>query len=60
MLPIENKMITPEAFGGWCGVINLGMTIATSLYAAVGFFGYLKFGDDVKGSITLNLPCADG
>lgn len=56
MLPIENKMKTPEDFGGWTGLINLGMTIAVALYAAVGFYGYLRFGDDVKGSLTLNLP----
>ena len=55
VLPIANKMKTPEDFGGWTGVINLGMTIATCLYAAVGFFGYLKYGDDIQGSITLNL-----
>ena len=60
VLPIENKMKTPEAFGGWCGVINLGMTIATVFYAAVGFYGYLKFGDEVQDSITLNLPPDQG
>jgi proton-coupled amino acid transporter len=57
VLPVENKMKTPESFGGWCGVINLGMAIAMAFYAAVGFFGYLRFGEEVQGSITLNLPC---
>jgi amino acid permease len=32
------------------------MVIVTCLYIAVGFFGYLKYGEDVLGSITLNLP----
>jgi len=50
-------MKTREAFGGWFGVIDLAMTIAMVLYAAVGFYGYLRFGDAVQGSITLNLPC---
>lgn len=50
-------MKTPQDFGGWTGVLNTGMVIVASLYTAVGFFGYLKYGEAVKkGSITLNLP----
>jgi proton-coupled amino acid transporter len=56
VLPIENKMKNSKDLGGWTGVLNLGMSIAIILYAAVGFYGYLRFGDDVKGSLTLNLP----
>lgn len=56
VLPLENNMKTPEAFGGWNGVLNTGMVIVASLYTAIGFFGYLKYGEHVKGSITLNLP----
>ncbi|KPJ06082.1 Proton-coupled amino acid transporter 4 [Papilio machaon] len=32
------------------------MTIVIGLYGVVGFFGYIRFGDDVRGSVTLNLP----
>lgn len=56
ILPLENNMKTPEDFGGWTGVLNTGMVIVASLYTAIGFFGYLKYGDYVRGSITLNLP----
>ncbi|GBP41420.1 hypothetical protein EVAR_36176_1 [Eumeta japonica] len=56
VLPLENNMRTPDAFLGWNGVLNTGMAIVGILYTAVGFFGYLKYGDDVQGSITLNLP----
>ncbi|XP_050082423.1 proton-coupled amino acid transporter-like protein CG1139 isoform X1 [Anopheles aquasalis] len=56
VLPLENNMKTPEDFGGWSGVLNTGMVIVACLYTAVGFFGYLKYGEAVKGSITLNLP----
>ncbi|XP_053612454.1 proton-coupled amino acid transporter-like protein pathetic [Plodia interpunctella] len=56
VLPLENNMKTPEDFGGWNGVLNTGMVIVASLYTAIGFFGYLKYGDHVLGSITLNLP----
>lgn len=55
VLPLENNMKNPEAFGGLTGVLNTGMVIVACLYTSVGFFGYLKYGDAVKGSITLNL-----
>lgn len=56
VLPLENNMKTPQDFGGMTGVLNTGMIIVACLYTAVGFFGYLKYGDNVLGSITLNLP----
>lgn len=52
-------MKNPEAFGGLTGVLNTGMVIVTILYTSIGFFGYLCFGNNVKGSITLNLPASD-
>ncbi|KAK9885665.1 hypothetical protein WA026_012428 [Henosepilachna vigintioctopunctata] len=60
VLPLENNMKTPRAFGGWNGVLNTGMVFTTCLYTAVGFFGYLKFGEKcVLGSVTLYLPAKD-
>ncbi|XP_016989339.1 proton-coupled amino acid transporter-like protein pathetic isoform X2 [Drosophila rhopaloa] len=56
VLPLENNMRTPQDFGGTTGVLNTGMVIVACLYTAVGFFGYLKYGEHVRGSITLNLP----
>ncbi|XP_055958605.1 neutral amino acid uniporter 4 isoform X3 [Patella vulgata] len=56
VLPTVNKMRHPPAFGGLRGVLNRGMVTVSCLYTAVGFLGYLKYGDDAKGSITLNLP----
>lgn len=55
VLPLENNMKNPEDFGGLTGVLNTGMVIVACLYTSVGFFGYLKYGESVKGSITLNL-----
>lgn len=55
VLPLENNMQNPEAFGGLTGVLTTGMTITAALYTATGFYGYLKYGDDVKDSVTLNL-----
>ncbi|OXA56591.1 proton-coupled amino acid transporter-like protein CG1139 isoform X2 [Folsomia candida] len=56
ILPLENKMKTPQDFGGCFGVLNISMFIVGLLYIAVGFFGYLKYGDAAVGSVTLNLP----
>ena len=49
-------MKEPEHFGGLTGVMNTGMVIVTAMYSAIGFYGYLKVGDSIQGSITLNLP----
>lgn len=56
VMPLENNMKTPQHFLGCPGVLNIGMFLVVSLYTGFGFFGYLKFGDEVQGSITLNLP----
>lgn len=56
VMPLENNMKTPTHFIGCPGVLNTGMGVVVSLYALVGFFGYLKYGDITEGSITLNLP----
>ena len=58
VLPLENKMRHPSYMRGWTGVLNTSMVFVACLYIAVGFYGYLVFGDDVgnKGSVTLNLP----
>jgi len=48
-----------EQFTKPLGVLNVGMTIVTSLILVMGFLGYLKYGDEVAGSLTLNLPQED-
>jgi proton-coupled amino acid transporter len=55
-MPLENNMKTPRSFGGWSGVLNRAMSLIIILYVGLGLFGYLKYGEDVEGSITLNLP----
>lgn len=59
VMPLENNMKTPQNFLGCPGVLNLGMFLVVSLYTGFGFFGYLKFGNNIQGSITLNLPQGD-
>lgn len=59
ILPLENNMKEPESFRGFSGILNMGMTLVVSMYAIIGFFGYWKYGENVAGSITLNLPPND-
>ena len=33
---------------GWNGVLNTSMVMVSCLYIAVGFFGYLKYGEVVR------------
>lgn len=56
VMPLENNMKTPTHFIGCPGVLNTGMFFVVLLYASVGFFGFLKYGDITQPSITLNLP----
>lgn len=59
VMPLENNMKTPTHFIGCPGVLNFGMFFVVLLYASTGFFGFLKYGDDIRPSITLNLPQDD-
>ncbi|KAL3266084.1 hypothetical protein HHI36_010270 [Cryptolaemus montrouzieri] len=60
ILPLENNMRTPVDFVGCNGILNTGQAFTTFLFIAIGFFGYLKYGDAcVLGSVTLYLPPTD-
>jgi solute carrier family 36 (proton-coupled amino acid transporter) len=56
VMPVENSMAKPQHFLGCPGVLNTAMGTVIVLYSVIGFFGYVRFGDAVKGSVTLNLP----
>lgn len=49
-------MKDPKRFGGWFGILSIGMAILVVLYILIGFFGYLKYGNESLGSVTLNIP----
>ncbi|XP_023028306.2 proton-coupled amino acid transporter-like protein pathetic isoform X1 [Leptinotarsa decemlineata] len=59
IMPLVNSMETPEHFTGLFGVLNQGMCGVTIIYIIMGFMGYLKYGPEVHGAVTLNLPIGD-
>ncbi|XP_011056048.1 PREDICTED: proton-coupled amino acid transporter 1-like isoform X3 [Acromyrmex echinatior] len=55
VLPLMNEMKKPSNFNKAFGVLNVGMVIVGVMFVTMGFLSYLKYGDDVAGSVTLNL-----
>jgi len=56
VMVIENRMQSPQHFIAWNGVLNSSCLVVLAIFAVTGFYGYLSFGDDVKDTVTLNLP----
>lgn len=55
-MPLENEMKSPQHFVGVTGILNRSMCVVIALYVGLGLCGYLKYGSEIKSSITLNLP----
>lgn len=51
-MPVEKKAKKPKDF---VPVMYGSIIFVVMLYVLVGLFGYLAYGDDIKGSVTLNL-----
>lgn len=56
IVSLENNMKHPAAYRKPFGVFNIGMVFITCLYAFTGLVGYIKYGENIQGSVTLNLP----
>ncbi|CAH0628749.1 unnamed protein product [Chrysodeixis includens] len=56
VMPIENTMKKPQNFLGCPSVLVVAMSAIVFLYGTLGMFGYLRYGNVLRGSITLNLP----
>lgn len=56
VLPLQNAMKKPKNFYRPAGVLNIGWLIVSTMFMVMGWLGYLKYGEEVQGSLTLNLP----
>ncbi|XP_011178902.2 proton-coupled amino acid transporter-like protein pathetic [Zeugodacus cucurbitae] len=59
ILPLRNKMRNPESFMSTFGVLNVTMAVITAIFIFTGIVGYMRWGEEVEGSITLNLNPED-
>ncbi|KAL4714478.1 hypothetical protein ACJJTC_017773 [Scirpophaga incertulas] len=59
VMPVENVMKKPKHFLGFPSVLVVAMSAIVFLYGTLGLFGYFRYGDVLRGSITLNLPIDD-
>ena len=46
----------PHQFHKPVGVLNVGLVIIIAFYFSIGFFGFVRYGMKVQGTITVNLP----
>lgn len=56
VLPLQNAMKDPHDFVRPLGVHNVGTVLIILIFTSFGFIGYLSYGENVAGSLTLNLP----
>ncbi|KAM3723948.1 putative amino acid transporter skat-1 [Dirofilaria immitis] len=56
ILPVENKLETPEDFLNNFGVLPTTMCFCTLFMIAIGFYGYTAFGVNTQPTITMNVP----
>uniref|UniRef100_A0A0A9XNH4 Proton-coupled amino acid transporter 1 n=1 Tax=Lygus hesperus TaxID=30085 RepID=A0A0A9XNH4_LYGHE len=56
IIPLKNEMKEQKNFARPLGVLNIGMVIIMTILLTMGTLGYLKYGDSVLGSLSLNLP----
>jgi proton-coupled amino acid transporter len=56
ILPIENSMLYPHDMLGLSGVLSKSMAIISILSCTFGGLGFLKYGNDIHGTIIHSLP----
>ncbi|KAI5704205.1 hypothetical protein M8J75_002970 [Diaphorina citri] len=56
IIALEKNMRTPADYRKPFGVFNMGMVIITLADILIGFWGYVKWGDQTQSTITWNLP----
>lgn len=45
-MPLYRSMKNPRKFTSPLGVLNIAIVMVICCYTAIGFFGYLKYGDE--------------
>lgn len=56
VLPLQNAIKDPHDFVRPLGVHMVGTILIILIFTGFGFIGYLSYGENVAGSLTLNLP----
>ncbi|KFB47259.1 AGAP010508-PA-like protein [Anopheles sinensis] len=56
IFPVANQMKSPQHYLGCPGIVNINNICLAFLYSFLGLMGYLRYGDAIQGSITLNFP----
>ncbi|KAH8291680.1 hypothetical protein KR018_005293, partial [Drosophila ironensis] len=55
VMPLKNAMAKSRQFESILGVLNVGMFLVSVMFMFAGSVGYMKWGEAVGGSLTLNL-----
>ncbi|EDV91935.1 GH24318 [Drosophila grimshawi] len=55
VMPLKNAMRKSQQFESTLGVLNVGMFLVSVMFMFAGCVGYMKWGEHVGGSLTLNL-----
>lgn len=56
VLPVEHSMKTPQDFLGCSGIAYVAIIFLTSINTLIGVSGAMRYGNETKGSVSLNLP----
>lgn len=56
VMSLENNMRNPHQMTRIPGILCMSFIFAMCVYGAVGFSGYLKYGEAILASVTLNIP----
>ncbi|XP_014261599.1 proton-coupled amino acid transporter 4 isoform X2 [Cimex lectularius] len=56
VIPLRNEMKKPSTFQTLFGVLNVSMTLVILLYTTFGLISYWKYGNDILGNVSTNLP----
>ncbi|KAF2893776.1 hypothetical protein ILUMI_12398, partial [Ignelater luminosus] len=56
VIPLKSDMKDPPRFDSLYGVLNIGKCSVMVMYVLLGVLAYIKYGHEIQGSVTLNLP----